>query len=831
MEFKDLGLSEPVLEGLRQQGFSAPTSIQEKSIPPLLQGRDVIAKAQTGSGKTLAFGIPLIEKVEAGRVSIQAVVVCPTRELAQQVADDITITGKDKGIKVALVVGGVHVRTQRMSIPGCQVVVGTPGRMVDLLEDRYLPVEWTEFFVLDEFDRLLDMGFLEDIRKIVKRLPDERQTALYSATTPSAVMRHAHGLLNNPVEVEIHTDVETVSTVDQRAVRTTSARKLGILERLLADDAEHGEGSTIVFCNTKRQVRQLDRELWAKDFSVASLSGDHDQSVRFKVMERFRNREISVLVATDVAARGLDIDHIGHVINYDVPFEVEDYVHRIGRTARAGRDGMVTTLVGAEDHLPWGRVMRELEDRIEMLTENLEPTQRKKGRGKKEEGRRGRKPRREEEEIAEEIADEVEEEVVADTGARGKSEDDAFGAILDVEESDRSSSNTTDEERPPRKRRRRRRRRSGGDEEASGDERRDDERDEDRDSDSSKSRRGQRSESRQDHDEDAPSRSRHRDGEDDERGTESSRGRRGRRSDSRRERDDDTPRRSRQRDDDSEDDRGRSSRRGGRDDDERSEKRDGGRGRRGGSRSRRDDDDRSDDRDRERSQRDGDGRRGERDGERSRRRDEDRTRDDDRKRGGERGRKRDGDGDSRRKSEDRKDEKSGRSRRDDDRGRRSDGQGKRRGRRGRGGSSSDEPSSMISGERDDVDTIGSERPPRRGGDPRRNRNRYKRWEEEQLNKPVGLITDSWDQKDEIDEIRDGARGGEDKSKGGTRRPADDGEKKNASGSNGRGRSKSSSDEEGGEPRRRRSRRSRGRGRGRGGRSTRESGASSDSDND
>lgn len=367
MSFDQFGLSEPVAESLRRQGFSDPTPIQEKALPPLLQGRDLLGRAETGSGKTLAFGIPLIEKIEAGRVSIQALVVCPTRELASQVAEDLAETGKEKGIRVALVVGGVHVRTQRMQIPGCQVVVGTPGRIVDLLEDRFLPVEWVEYFVLDEFDRLLEMGFIEDIRRIAKRLPDERQTVLFSATVPKQIMDEAHAIMKNPVLCEIgDRAINTVSTLEQRAIRCPSSKKLMTLEKLL-DHALDDDGTVIVFCNTKKQVRQVDRELWAKDYSVAALSGDHDQSVRFKVMERFRNREIRVLVATDVAARGLDIDHVGLVINYDVPSEVEDYVHRIGRTARAGRDGIVISFVGSEDRMGFQRIQKRLGDEIRMV--------------------------------------------------------------------------------------------------------------------------------------------------------------------------------------------------------------------------------------------------------------------------------------------------------------------------------------------------------------------------------------------------------------------------------------------------------------------------------
>ena len=385
MEFKEFGLSEPVAEALQRQGFVAPTPIQEQAIPPLLQGRDLMGRAETGSGKTLAFGIPLIERVEAQRVSIQALVVCPTRELAQQVAEDLSESGKEKGTKVALVVGGVHVRTQRMQIPGKQIVVGTPGRIIDLLEDRFLPVEWVEYFVLDEFDRLLEMGFLDDVMRIVKRLPKERQTALFSATVPKQILREAQKILNNPVQIEIGSARKAVETIDQRAIRTKSPRKLAILERLLKKELKD-DGTILVFCNTKKAVRQVDRELWAKNFSVAALSGDHEQSVRFKVMERFRNREIRVLIATDVAARGLDIDHIGHVINFDTPYEVEDYVHRIGRTARAGRDGIVTTLVGDEDRQSFDRIQRHIDQEIAMISEDGETLQGSQDRNRKADG-------------------------------------------------------------------------------------------------------------------------------------------------------------------------------------------------------------------------------------------------------------------------------------------------------------------------------------------------------------------------------------------------------------------------------------------------------------
>ena len=373
MDFSSFNLSKPVNDALQDLGFTEPTPIQAKALPPLLEGRDVIGKAETGSGKTLAFGLPMMEKIDGGRVSIQALVVCPTRELAQQVADGLRTIGEKKGIGVVLVTGGEHIRTQRMRIPGNQVVVGTPGRLLDLLGDRFLPIEWAEYVVLDEFDRLLDMGFIADIQKIFKRLPTDRQTALFSATVPKDVLRHANALMRDPVTVETSKGVRTVANAIQRAVKVRNERKMAVLERLLFKPG-HENDTVIVFCNTKREVRAVDRDLWVKDLSVGSLSGDYDQSVRFKVIARFRNKEIRVLVATDVAARGLDIDHVAHVINYDVPFEVEDYVHRIGRTARAGRSGLVTTLVSPKDMRSMDRIRREVDQPIELLSQSLEST-------------------------------------------------------------------------------------------------------------------------------------------------------------------------------------------------------------------------------------------------------------------------------------------------------------------------------------------------------------------------------------------------------------------------------------------------------------------------
>lgn len=357
--FEDFELHEGVQEGLRELGFEHPTPIQEQALPHALEGRDVLGKAETGTGKTLAFGLPLLSRIDPQRTAAQALVLLPTRELAQQVAENLEPIAKHRGLKVALLYGGEKVRFQRSRIPGRQVIVGTPGRILDLLQEGYLHLEWVEVFVLDEFDRMLDMGFIDDVKKIVERIPDERQTLLFSATVPSIIRNLVDDLLDEPAVVEISRGLRTAKGVEQRALRVRPADRLEVLLRMLETGiAEADSDSTfLVFCNTRRAVGELDRELWGRGLPAAALSGDYEQSRRFMVMESFRERRVRILVATDVASRGLDVDHVGHVINYDVPMEPEDYVHRIGRTARAGRSGVVTTFVVPGQNKAFQRIL------------------------------------------------------------------------------------------------------------------------------------------------------------------------------------------------------------------------------------------------------------------------------------------------------------------------------------------------------------------------------------------------------------------------------------------------------------------------------------------
>lgn len=362
--FRDFSISETTLKTLDDLGFHHPTPIQERALPAGLEGRDVLGKARTGTGKTLAFGIPLIERVDPSRVSAQALVLLPTRELAQQVAEHLETAADGRSLRIALLVGGEKVRAQRARIPGRQIVVGTPGRVLDMLQERILHLEWAECLVLDEFDRMLDMGFIDDVQKIAAFLPADRQTMLFSATVPPEIKRLAAKFLRDPVVVEVESGLQTAEGATQHALRVKDSDRLDILLRLVKADLARADATVLVFCNTRSAVAELDREFWGQGFPAASLSGDLEQSRRFAVMDGFRERRIRVLVATDVASRGLDVDHVGHVINFDVPLEVEDYVHRIGRTARAGRQGLVTTLVIPRQEREMRRILDSLGDRI-----------------------------------------------------------------------------------------------------------------------------------------------------------------------------------------------------------------------------------------------------------------------------------------------------------------------------------------------------------------------------------------------------------------------------------------------------------------------------------
>src|ERR687886_924903 len=341
--FADLGLSEPLLQALRDVGYESPSPIQEQAIPPLLQGRDVIGQAQTGTGKTAAFGLPLLEYVDTSEDEVQALVLTPTRELCIQVTQALRAYGSHRGIDPVAVFGGAPIRTQQAQLrQGGQVVVGTVGRVLDLISRHSLMLHACRYVVLDEADEMLDLGFLEDVERILALTPGSRQTALFSATIPPEIRDLAARHLYDPVTVKVKAATLTIDTVEQFYVEVKGQEKTAALTRVL--EAERPR-QAIVFVRTKVRCEQLFRTLRDRGLNVKALHGDMTQGQRDGVMLAFKAERLPVLVATDVAARGLDISSVTHVVNFDVPTSPDVYVHRIGRTGRVGRSGRAITFV------------------------------------------------------------------------------------------------------------------------------------------------------------------------------------------------------------------------------------------------------------------------------------------------------------------------------------------------------------------------------------------------------------------------------------------------------------------------------------------------------
>jgi ATP-dependent RNA helicase DeaD len=341
--FADLGLSESTLQALQDVGYEKPSPIQEQAIPPLLNGGDIIGQAQTGSGKTAAFGLPIVEHVDPGEREVQALVLTPTRELCIQVTQALRTYGARKGIDVVAVFGGAPIRTQQSQLhDGGQVVVGTVGRVLDLMGRGSLILSSCRFVVLDEADEMLDLGFLEDVETILKNTPNGRQTALFSATMPPPIRKLADRYLYHPEVIKVKSQFLTVDTVEQFRLQTKSNEKADTLVDVLA--AEKPD-QAIVFTRTKIRADQLFRKLRDKGMNVKALHGDMTQGQRDGVMLSFKGGRVPILVATDVAARGLDISTVTHVVNFDVPVSPDVYVHRIGRTGRVGRSGRAITFV------------------------------------------------------------------------------------------------------------------------------------------------------------------------------------------------------------------------------------------------------------------------------------------------------------------------------------------------------------------------------------------------------------------------------------------------------------------------------------------------------
>lgn len=343
MKFKELELSPELLKSVERAGFEEATPIQSETIPLALSGKDVIGQAQTGTGKTAAFGLPMLEKIDTNRNELQGLVISPTRELAIQTQEELYRLGRDKRVRVQAVYGGADIGRQIRGLKDRpHIVVGTPGRMLDHINRHTLKLGTVETLVLDEADEMLNMGFLEDIESIISRVPDQRQTLLFSATMPPAIKNIGVKFMKDPVHVKIKTKEMTADLIDQYYVRAKEYEKFDIMTRLF--DVQSPE-LTIVFGRTKRRVDELARGLEARGYRAEGIHGDLSQQKRMSVLRSFKSGHLDILVATDVAARGLDISGVTHVYNYDIPQDPESYVHRIGRTGRAGKGGMSVTFV------------------------------------------------------------------------------------------------------------------------------------------------------------------------------------------------------------------------------------------------------------------------------------------------------------------------------------------------------------------------------------------------------------------------------------------------------------------------------------------------------
>jgi len=353
--FADLGLSELLLESITAVGYTKPSMIQERTIPALLAGQDVIAQAQTGSGKTAAFGLPIIEAIDRKSRGVQALVLCPTRELAIQVSEALESYGRHKRIETLAIYGGQPYDRQIRGLQrGVQIVVGTPGRVMDHMRRGTLQLDNLKFFVLDEADEMLDMGFIDDIEWILQEVPEERQTALFSATMPPRIAELSNRYMNDAQHIQVRGKQMTVAEIRQTSYEIPRGRKMDALARILEAETP---SSAIIFCRTKHGCDELGEGLMQRGFAVETLHGDLSQAQRDRVMRRFRSGQADILIATDVAARGLDIPDVSHVINYDLPESAETYVHRIGRTGRAGKSGEAISMVGPRDF----RWLRQLE--------------------------------------------------------------------------------------------------------------------------------------------------------------------------------------------------------------------------------------------------------------------------------------------------------------------------------------------------------------------------------------------------------------------------------------------------------------------------------------
>jgi len=402
--FSGLGLSSKVTDAVTEAGYTKPTEIQAQAIPHLLQKKDLIGIAQTGTGKTASFVLPMLTLLENGRARARmprTLILEPTRELAAQVSENFEKYGKNNRLTMALIIGGVSFEDQNKKLDrGVDVLIATPGRLLDQIERGKIMLNGVEILVIDEADRMLDMGFIDDIEKIVNRLSPRRQTMLFSATMDAQIEKLTKKFLKDPVHVQVSRAASTADTIDQKLVKVSSKpdeKRAALRERI---DASEGLTNAIIFCNRKRDVATLARSLERHGYSAGSLHGDMDQKSRMETLDAFKTNKLTLLVASDVAARGLDIPAVSHVFNFDVPVHAEDYVHRIGRTGRAGRSGVAYTLVSPADSKHLDAILKLIQKPIDWLEDNkpsrapkeetTEASEARPSRGRR--GRAGKQP-------------------------------------------------------------------------------------------------------------------------------------------------------------------------------------------------------------------------------------------------------------------------------------------------------------------------------------------------------------------------------------------------------------------------------------------------------
>lgn len=377
MRFDDLKIIQPILKALKEEEYAVPTSIQEKAIPLIIDRKDVLGSAQTGTGKTAAFAIPILQHLYNDRQNyhtkgkIKALIITPTRELAIQIGESFSTYGKHTGIRNTVVFGGVNQGPQTQAIKrGIDILVATPGRLLDLMNQGFIRLNDVAYFVLDEADRMLDMGFINDIKKIIEKLPAKRQSLFFSATMPNNIVALSKKILHNPVKVEINAVSSAADTLKQYVYYTNKQDKKYLLLHILRDKKI---AQVLLFSRTKHGADKIAKHLAKKKILSAAIHGDKAQNQRQKVLNKFKDGEIRVLVATDIAARGIDIDKLKYVINYDIPNLPETYVHRIGRAGRAGDEGISISICEPEENAYVKDIEKLINKRIEVITDNPFP--------------------------------------------------------------------------------------------------------------------------------------------------------------------------------------------------------------------------------------------------------------------------------------------------------------------------------------------------------------------------------------------------------------------------------------------------------------------------